>query len=518
MSKGTALLGIVRGIRMPSWMGTGIHPVWAVLVCGGTGLLGVVRLGAKGVWHDEAFSHGMARLDLSSLWHATTRADSFNGLYYSLLHFWQQLGGESETWLRLLSVLAGLLAAYALFMLNRRLFGLQVALIAAALIAVNPFFIRYEQEARSYALAVLLVILATYVFVVALETPSIWRWLGYGAVCGLALYAHLFSGFVILAHLISLAVRRLRPRLRDLAAAYGLAGLLVAPLLVVMLRTDPLQRAFIPRPTLGSLPSLFLNLTGGSGLSSRAGWLLPVAFFVVCCLAIVWFLRMLVGREPAEDTNTLWSCGLMLSWLGVPVMGSFGVSMIRPIFYDRYLIVILPALATLAAIGISSLKPRWLQSVTLAIIVALSLPPLLSYYGADYKEAEDWRGAVSYVARSAKPGDGVVFLSRYGRRPFEYYLERVDARAGLEPIYPGVTWGRYPPVLGDLNIESTTTAAARLPDGYARVWAILLWRGFESIHEDAGPLEAALNQHYRAAREQGFGSALRVRLYDRNSG
>jgi len=57
-------------------------------ICAATGILGLVRLGAKGLWHDEAFSEAMARLDLPTLWAAITGGEAFSGLYYMLLHFW----------------------------------------------------------------------------------------------------------------------------------------------------------------------------------------------------------------------------------------------------------------------------------------------------------------------------------------------------------------------------------------------------------------------------------------------
>jgi hypothetical protein len=106
----------------------------------------------------------------------------------------------------------------------------------------------------------------------------------------------------------------------------------------------------------------------------------------------------------------------------------------------------------------------------------------------------------------------VVFLSRYGRRPFEYYWRTVDVE-GVTPLYPGVQWDRYTPVLADRDIESTERAALRLERGYARIWVVLLWAGFGSVHEDAGPLKAAIDRTYQGVSERWFGPLLRVRLY-----
>lgn len=488
-------------------------------VCVITGFLGTFRLGAKSIWTDEAFSTAVARLGLPTIARVLTHGESFNGLYYTLLHFWQ-LGGDSETWLRLPSVIFGVLAAYVLFVLNHRLFGLRVALVAATLLAVNTFFVYYEQDARPYSLAVFLVVLATLLFVRAVEDPSLRRWLGYGFVGALAVYAHLFAAFVLFAHMSSLVIRRPRPRLRDVAAAYGLIALVVTPLLTVMVRTDPLAREFIDQPHLGSFRWLFLNLTGGRGLATTGSFLLLVAYFGACCLGLLWILRAVIDRKAGGEPGNLWPYSLILSWLSVPILGSFAVSMVRsPIFYPRYLIVALPPLVTLAAIGISGLHHRSRQVIALATMVAFALPPLVSNYQTDFKEGEDWRRAVAYVTRAELPGDRIVFLTRYGRRPFEYYLERMHGEADLRSIYPDLPWAAYIPVLSDLRGPwSTATAGDRARDAHRRVWLILTWQGFDSANEDAHPLRAELQRDYSVAAKQQFGQQVQVRLYQRTEG
>lgn len=507
----------IREVLIPGWLRARSTNLVAVSVCVASGALGAFRLGVKGLWHDEAFSVAIARLDFPTMWRAITHGDAFNGLYYLVLHVWVR-GGHNEVWLRIPSVVFGLLAAYALFVLNRRLFGLSTALIAAFLLAVNSFFIQYEQEARPYSLALFLVVLSTYLFVVALEQPSVWRWLGYGAVCAVAIYAHLFSCYVVMAHVLSLALRRPRPRLTHVAAAYALTALLVAPLLIVADESRILQRAFIEKPDLGSFEWLFLHLTGAGGVVTRDGRLLLLSYFVVCGVAVLFMARRAgdLQQHRSNVSGDTWSFGLVLLWLAVPVLASFAVSIVgTPVFLPRYLIVGLPALVTIAAIGISSLSRSCVRAAAVALLIALSISPLLRYYGAHFKEGQDWRSAVEYVAASERPEDGIVFLSRYGRRPFEYYREILGDRADVRPIYPGMAWGEYLPVLADLDIEPTLTAAARLQD-YQRVWVVLLWRGFATINEDGAPFRVALENGFREVARRSFGPALEIRLYEKS--
>jgi hypothetical protein len=178
------------------------------------------------------------------------------------------------------------------------------------------------------------------------------------------------------------------------------------------------------------------------------------------------------------------------------------------------LIVVLPALVTIASIGISALPHLALRVAAVGVVLVLSISPLRAYYGTSVREGGDWRQATEYVMRGKRPGDGILFLSMYGRRPFEYYVNRFTDRDELVPVYPSQRWGSYPPVLVDNDIESTSTAAERL-DRHTRVWVMLHWGGFESAAEDGAPLKHALQAGFRQVSARSLGPSLEVRLYER---
>src|SRR4030095_13634334 len=213
------------------------------------------------------------------------------------LHFWQ-LGGNSELWLRLPSVVSGVGTVLTLFVLNDRLFQSPVATASAARLAFNLFFIRYVQEARVYSLALWLVVLASYFFVVALDRPSLARWTTYAVVSTLAVYAHVFSGLVIAGHFVSLRLRPDRVRHRHRAGAYLLIAALTSPLVALMIATKQTGRSFIPKPGLDSFEWLFLHFTGGAGLPSRGARLVLLSYFLLCGAAV------LVGVHKASDADT----------------------------------------------------------------------------------------------------------------------------------------------------------------------------------------------------------------------
>ena len=90
-------------------------------------------------------------------------------LYYALLRGWMTLG-TGETFIRLLSVLFGVLTVVSVFYVGQKLFSRTAGLIAAAMLDVNSFHIMYSQEIRSYSLLALITTLSILVLTEALET------------------------------------------------------------------------------------------------------------------------------------------------------------------------------------------------------------------------------------------------------------------------------------------------------------------------------------------------------------
>ena len=103
----------------------------------------------------EAFSIWIANHPLAEIFPWLIRIDHHPPLYYVGLHFWQALFGDLQGPVRALSALCSTLAIPVFYLATRRLFNTPTALIAALILAVSPFHVRFAQEARMYALLTL---------------------------------------------------------------------------------------------------------------------------------------------------------------------------------------------------------------------------------------------------------------------------------------------------------------------------------------------------------------------------
>jgi mannosyltransferase len=145
------------------------------------------------------------------------------------------------------------------------------------------------------------------------------------------------------------------------------------------------------------------------------------------------------------------------------------VSVIKPVFLPRYLIVSLPALVLVAGFGITRL-PRMAAAAVLVGLVALSVEGTVRYYVRDFDLLrEDWRGATAYITDHERPGDAILFHANQGRMPFEYYA-RLWQRPEPAIYFPGtngaVTWHDF---MGSPSRKELNAAASWHP----RVWLVL---------------------------------------------
>ncbi len=423
----------------------------------------MVKLGERSLWGDEAFSVAVARAPAGEFWRVLAEGQANMALYYLLLRPWIGFG-ISEATVRLLSVVAATASVGVVYALAARLFDRRTAAMAAVIVAVNGFFVRYAQEARSYALVVLLVCLATYLLVrLHQENGSSATAAAYVVVTALSVYAHFFAAFVVAAHGVAMVLAGAGRELRRQILLTLAVGVLCAPLGLFIVTEDEGQISHIRRSGIADVVRVLRELAGGSRILLVVFGLLGMGFLV-----LAWR-----RGGPGRTRTAQWPWVLALAWLAVPVAGAFVVSFVKPMFVPRYLIVALPALGLIAARALAALPPRaGLAGLgALAAVNVLNLP-----YRSPSYEYEDFRNLSSYVLAGAEPGDGIVFYRPSRRIPFEYYRERGGRTAAPgESVHPAATWGRFD-LIDDYR---ATTAPPRLLDrleaaaGQRRLWVVL---------------------------------------------
>jgi mannosyltransferase len=380
------------------------------------------RLGDHSLWVDEGFSVHFAHTPWTRFWRVAWSREANMLLYYLLLRPWAHFA-VTEFQLRLLSVIFGLAGVVMIYVLGRELFSRATGLIAAALLAVHAFHVYYSQEARSYPLTIFLLLLSAWLLARLVRQPESRRnHIGYAVAAALAFYAHIFALLVIVSHWIAFWLWSARakkqegseePASRFLFPAIRLFVWLAFPLLIFAIFKNKGQLDWIPPLT----PTVFMQglfaITGKGGASLLVLYLVLASIGAACALC---------SPERARRFATL----LMISWALFPIAVFMLYSLHKPLFLDRYLVLVVPAFVLLAAEGImalaqlrSALRLLWIPA--LALLLALSLRATWRQY--DAIKWLDWRAATHFISANTQPGDALCFTAP-GSESFWYYWQR----------------------------------------------------------------------------------------------
>jgi len=410
--------------RLPGWL-VFVIPALAELIVGG------YRISGPSLWRDEAATISGSQRPLGAITALTLHQDAVHGTYYLLMHAVIAVGGISETALRLPSLIAMCLAAGLTAALGQRLAessALPVpkitGLMAGLLLVVVPLTTRYAQEARPYALTTLFAVVATYFLVRAAASGRPASWAGYAAALTLTGLVNLFAVLLVVAHGVSLLAAKARAStsegptgvcvtggtlLRWLLASAG-AGLLLAPIAVLSVRQSA-QLNWVTRPDPSTVATLMRDFSGITAL--------------ILVMALLGVLGCLAGpglRRSAGLTLAL----VALPWLVGPPVLLMAVSLVHPVYVERYVVFCLPALSILVAAGLARLTSQRLlgrgatggrarllsalPSAALAVITVVALIGPQLAIRLPTARADNLRAVAAVLGAHERPGDAILYL------------------------------------------------------------------------------------------------------------
>ncbi len=371
--------------------------------------LGVYRLGVQSLWFDEGESVWVPAQGFSSI--APIMAiRGLLPLYFYIIWTVAPLIGQTEFALRFVSLFFGVLLPPLTFVLARRLYNMRAGVWAALFVAVSPFVVYYDQEARMYTLLAALTSLSMLAFARILQERQITRRWGllYILATAASLYTHHYALFVIAAQLLFFLLRWRQYRslgARGLALLAGV-GLLYTPWIalgwgIVVGRVSG-GESFTFRPltpwelTRQVLMAFSVGLTMADALPA----------VLITLVASLLAVSGLWDRRRAES-------GLLLAlWLGMALAGAYIVNLRTPWVHPRYLMLAYPAFAILAGRGLAMLagrRPTRSPALAAALVIALGSTASLwnLYYDPAYVKGQ-YRELVATMRELVRPDDAVV--------------------------------------------------------------------------------------------------------------
>ncbi len=447
--------------------------VWLLLTLAVAFFARVNALAAQSLWNDEGTSVALARTSWSAIVSAAAR-DIHPPLYYLLLNVWIQGAGISEFALRFLSVIAGVLVVALTFRIAREWFSPEVALVAAALSALNPFQTYYAQETRMYIWVTLFACASVWAMLVMLKPPRALnspplprqmrtRVLALGAyilVTLAALYTNYYAFTLVLFQNLAFAAyllwawRARRPRVGHTiilwAAAQVVIALAYAPWLL------------FARSSLTAWPGISEPLTlwemtwrVASAYVTGADAPLDGQTLLVAAYLIFFMGGLLIWRDLRRQSA--WGIATCALWAVVPLLATFFVSLTRPAYNPKFLLLATPGFLILVARGAALFLPgliwraraasgpeldaragrlgrsligsvKTLVGVFFALGIALALQNL---YADSRLQRDDYRGIVNYINAVATERDAVIVDAPGQLDAVRYYFHSPAQLVGL---------------------------------------------------------------------------------------
>jgi mannosyltransferase len=473
----------------------GAAPVWwrrkenlHWLLLGGILLLGAAlrfhALGTKGLWGDEIAQAIWARDSIPGIFQARLPyVDGALDIYLTHYVLWL---GRNEFVLRFPASFFAILSIVLLYRVGQRMFNRESGVLAAFLLALSAYHVRYSQELRTYSLLVFLSLLSTWYFLALLRRPRARTWVAWIIATDLGLYAHLSMLFILAAQV---AVAELRTvagilwiRGRRAAAGarpalpprFGRRLLLSAAAIVLLWLPDILP----------AVPNVVTRLTNTEAAPSSLGAAATDFSSSGLVGRLLADLDALTNRLLNEFSGSGRNVPVFLALAGIGLLGAWvdrrrtslllnllilipplATAPFRYTFTPRYFIVMLPSFVLMIACGghsvakasgwlLQRLGRRWSEAgstVTLLVLAgwlaALSVTPLQATY---HQTTQNWREAATLISARIRPGDGVACLSW--------------ATANLTFYAPSLT-----------NVQKVTAVAQDLEEPFAthpRLWFV----------------------------------------------
>lgn len=395
----------------------------AGLLALGVGLR-VYDLQRLSLWLDEGFS----LLYAGQPWRTVAGLDGYysphpTGYFLltkvALLALPEPLAGRS------ISLACGVLTLPVFFLLARKILDRTGALVATAVLALSPIHLYYTQEARMYALVVLLVALS-YLFLLSFIETRAPRWaVLYGLTLALGVYADYSAAYALApqAVVILIALARWGRRAVPLVVAGVAAVVAYLPWLPQVLDSinaanDVERRDAYLGIDLGRVLTLIMHLTGFGSDAANAyfpsvretpwdRWpiLRPLLVVVIGAILVLGVRGLRVRWQAALVTGGLIATILVGVWISLispgfaertilsAVLGwalligamfnGRPTRLVRAVASGSALVVVLVSLITIQTYYTSAVKQRWTDATAdLAVLEPLQIPVVTFGYGA----------------------------------------------------------------------------------------------------------------------------------------
>ena len=424
-------------------------------------------------WYDEVATAIQSRQPTSEIIFSPLHP-VYPPFYFLLLHV-LPISGTGEWLLRFPSALAGTLTIPLMFLLGKQLFDTATGMMGALLLTISPFHIYFSQEARPYAIVMVVVTAALLFFTRWLQSrQSRDAWIATGLlVIGAYVQSVVALSIVALNIFMVFHARTFRPLRRSWLKTQAVLALCLMPYVLLSFREYlffwasshqlGIEKPLPLQDLMWMVGTILFNFAHGFTFSLR-GFGAPLEATDVWSRLwvkipfILIVLPLIIGGWKQLDKHGV--CSRCLRFLIiVPFVLTFLISLRINWLMPNHLSVVFPPFCLLMAWGLCRLLHPW-NWIAGGLVCLLSSISLAHYYFDPASPREPWRAVTQYVSNHSQDGDTVLFDAPHVQIPYNYYARR--------PL-PGMSLSQSVP----LTPKEETQLRKALEHRYKRVWLVL---------------------------------------------
>ena len=408
----------------------------------GLRLIGIVK--PDGLWNDEYVAWQIASTSFSDGFVQAMLAQCHMPLYYLYLKMCMAIGGSGDTFLRLTSLVPGVLSIIVMYFV-----GLQdskkTALYASILAAISSFLIYYSQEVRLYSLLFLFSALALLYLLKYLKEKSLTNILGLLIFNFAIMFTHTIGFVFVFFELLILSILIFKETKKQVLYFWG-GGVLLFLILLPNIYHILTAKAFsqwwgtFSISKIGFLftdyfSPIITNLVNAPEKFIYNSGIAFIFFLLVPAIVAIVFICKALYRNKINLALFIIAIMTVISMIVAALLGKL-------VFITKYSIEIYPILIFLAAFGAANFKIKYVGGVLMSIFCVINLWYLVfSPVSAPKIPRPEGHKIVADLINGAEPqNNDVILLQYYGEDRFGKYFdfanyEIVSVNKGNFPEY-----------------------------------------------------------------------------------
>jgi uncharacterized membrane protein len=396
----------------------------------------------QSLWRDEAFSVLVGERSLGFI---VAKLGFEPPVYYFLLHFWMKLFGQSEIAVRSLSFIGFALATCIVVEWSDQLFKKHwLARFTPLFFFLNPMLLYYAFEVRTYGWYMFFAVASLYAYV-----NKRWGWFAIAST--LAFYTHtyylVFIGTLgihwlatdVIGHKFSLPSFIKSPPFKAFAGTV----LVITPWLIKVIRESArLKSSWYFPVDMQLVRSVIGNMFIGYEGTPWYGW----HFMPYLSAAIILFAGYLLWDRKNHRRNST-----MLFYTFFPLVVTVGISFIKPLFVNRYVIPVTIGEVMVIVLAISAIRNQLVQKIVAA--ACLLFVVWVNWWYPPQHAKLPIRDTMQQINLMVKNNDVI-----YADNPIIYLETKYYAKDRTRAFLYNPQQGSFPWFIGDAIVDQSNMA------------------------------------------------------------